>query len=99
MALNTGEQIIVFFKNPSESYENRNIDGFEFCGYDLCEVATSAITDCFGIFDDVIPFSELNKFGLINDGEKAYQVCKLLKTNYPYEHHADCEVYELWRRI
>jgi hypothetical protein len=97
--LNTDEQILVFFENPHESYENRNMEGFEFCGYDLCEVNISAITNCSGMFDDVIPVSELNIFGLLDDCESAYQIRELLKMKYPYENHADCEVYELWRRI
>lgn len=96
------EQIIAYWKNPAKSKEHHELDvGFEFCGYDLSEEMTqiSALTNCGGMFEKVISYSDLNKFGLIDEYEKAFFVRELLDKVYPNESHAGCEVYELWRRL
>jgi hypothetical protein len=96
------EQIIAYFKNPSASHETHAIDGgFEFCGYDLSEELTqiSAITNCGG-WDRLPELNDmLNPFGLIERHEQALQMQISLREAYPEESHADCEIYELWRKI
>ena len=96
------EQIIAYYKNPTSSYELRVLDeGFEFCGYDLSEEMTgiSAVTNCGALFDGAIPYEKINKFGLIDEFYEAFRIRKMLDELYPYESHADCEVYEIWRRL
>jgi len=96
------EQIIAYYKNPTKSHEYHTLDdGFEFCGYDLSEESTmiSAITNCGGMFGDAIPYEKLNKFGLIAEYSEAFAIRKLLDELYPQESHAECDVYELWRRL
>ena len=100
--LNPDEQIIAYYKNPTVNYEHRRLESnFEFCGYDLAEDFTgiSALTNCGNLFDRAISYEVLNKFGIINDYHEAFQVRKLLSDFYPDECHAQCEVYELWRRL
>jgi len=95
-------QIIAYYKNPTESREYHVLDeSFEFCGYDLSEELTmiSAITNCGGMFDKAIPYKKLNAFGLIDEYSEAFAVRNLLDELYPEESHADCKVYELWRRL
>ena len=100
--MKSNEQVIAYYKNPTESYENHTFDKrFEFCGYDLSEEMTriSAVTNCCGGFDKAIPYGELNKFGLIDDYNKAILIQKKLDELYPDECHACCEIYELWRTL
>lgn len=100
--LQPNEQVIACFKNPTESYEFHKLDDwFEFCGYDLSDsrVFISAITNCNGEFEKAIAYGELNKFGLISEYNKAFQTRELLEEFYPEEEHANCDIYEIWRRV
>jgi hypothetical protein len=67
-------------------------------GYDLIEEQTqiSALTNCGG-FPDVFRNEELNRFGLIDNFERASKVRSLLVQRHPEEHHAQCEMYAIWR--
>jgi len=71
---------------------------FRFAGYDLIEEQTqiSALTNCGG-FPDVFRNDELNRFGLIDDFERAREVRRALAQQHPAEHHAQCEIYAIWR--
>jgi hypothetical protein len=96
------EQIIAYFENPTESHVLHTFDVyFEFCGYDLSEKLTgiSAVTNCGGMFDKAISYEKLNKYGLIDDYEAVLLTRKLLDGLYPDESHAECEIYEIWRRL
>jgi hypothetical protein len=104
------EQLIAYFKNPTDDWESRSLgDDFEFCGYDLVEEFSgiSAITNCADMFDNTIipsfdnaiPYDGLNKYGLISTRNRAFEICNLLEEMYPDESHADCDVYEIWRKI
>jgi len=100
--LGESEQIIAYYKNPIENHTHHKLkDGFEFCGYDLSEEMThiSAITNCDDFFDKAIPYEKLNKFGLICEHQEALRIRELLGELYPDEEHAECEVYELWRKL
>lgn len=100
--MKSDEQIIAYYMNPAESYQHHILpDGFEFCGYDLSEYETSisAITNCGRLFDKVIPYGELNRFGLLGEHSRAVSIRKLLLDTYPNENHADCAIYELWRKL
>ncbi|MCL2462747.1 MAG: hypothetical protein FWF44_08790 [Defluviitaleaceae bacterium] len=102
VSLKTDEQIIAYYENPNESYESHYPgDGFEFCGYDLCEKMTgiSAITNCGGDFEKAIPYNELNQYGLIGTYESVRKSHDALISLYPSDNHANCEIYELWRKL
>ena len=66
---------------------------FSFCGYDLVEVegGVSALVNCGG-FPKSFDNSELNSNGLIEKLERARVVQDSLRSEYPDEHHADCNV-------
>jgi hypothetical protein len=50
-----------------------------------------------GGFDETFKPTDLNQFGLIDSFEKAYNIRDRLFKNNPGEHHADCNVFALWR--
>jgi hypothetical protein len=100
--LDYDEQIIAYFKNPAEDHSLRKLEkSFEFCGYDLSEEQTliSAITNCGSLFENTIPLSMLNKFGLFDSHVEVFKMQKVLRERFPDEEHAWCEVYELWRKL
>jgi len=70
----------------------------QFMGYDLIEEAThiSALTNCGG-FPETFSNSELNEYGLITDFSRASEIRRLLPEHNPDEHHANCELYAIWR--
>jgi hypothetical protein len=71
---------------------------FGFMGYDLIEEETqiSALNNCGG-FPDAFANNELNKYGLLDDFERSCEVRRLLAQRYPARHHAQCELYAIWR--
>ena len=75
-----------------------NIPDFEFVGYDLLDrdYTTSALSNCGG-FDETFRPSELNRCGLVDTFDKAYDIRERLFKNNPEEHHADCNVFAIWR--
>lgn len=84
--------------NPSEAYDSKIIQDFEFVGYDLLdkEYGVSALSNCGG-FDETFLPSELSRFGLISDYEKATDIRRRLVENNPKEHHADTNIIAIWR--
>ncbi len=83
---------------PGEDCSEINVDGYAFMGYDLLDkdFSISALTNCGGFVETFLPI-DLNKFGLIDDYTKAYQIKKDLLENNPEEHHADTNVIAVWR--
>ena len=73
--------------------------GFDFAGFELLDVHgdVSALTDCGG-FPEVFAGDELNAFGLLSDLARADEVRRGLRTAYPDEPHAHCDVWALWRQ-
>lgn len=71
---------------------------FQFKGFDLVEDATgiSALVNCGG-FDKAFLPSDLLLCGLIADYGKARRVRRLLRENYPGEHHANCALWAIWK--
>ncbi len=84
---------------PTQDCTNIFIDNFEFIGYDLLDkdYSISALTNCGG-FDETFLPAELNKFGLLDDYNKAYDIKDKLLKNNPGEHHADTNVIAVWRQ-
>jgi len=72
--------------------------GFDLAGFELLDVHgdVSALTDCGG-FPAVFAGGELNSFGLLSDLSRADDVRRGLRTAYPDEPHAECDVWALWR--
>ena len=92
--------LLAVVKEPVQDCKNINIqpDNFEFAGYDLLDkdYSISALTNCGG-FDETFLPGDLNKYGLIDDYEKAFDIRKRLFENNPQEHHAQCNVIAVWR--
>jgi hypothetical protein len=98
---NKHQQIIAVCKCSNEKIENKRIEGFEWCGFDLCEVssAISAITNCGDGFVPAIKYNKLNQYGLIINYNDALKTQIKLKELFPYESHANCDIYAVWRMI
>jgi hypothetical protein len=71
---------------------------FGFVGYDLVETrgGTSALTSCGG-FEKAFENEELSQMGLISSLERAREIQQLLKKHYPEDHHANCDVWAIWK--
>jgi hypothetical protein len=97
---NTGRlNILGLYRNPETHYATAPAVGnFTFAGYDLIEEMTmiSALTNCGG-FPDVFSNDELNQVGLISQFVRAAEVQRNLRLRHPDEHHANCELYAIWR--
>lgn len=89
---------LAVIKEPGEECKHIPMDGFEFLGYDLLdyEYEISALSNCGG-FDETFLPNDLNVVGLIDDFSKAADIRRRLKENNPDEHHADCNLFALWR--
>lgn len=72
--------------------------GFDLVGFELLDVHgdVSALTNCGG-FPEVFAGGELNSFGLLSDLSRADDVRRDLRSAYPREPHAACDVWALWR--
>jgi hypothetical protein len=98
-AARPGLAILAILQHPSPAeIEAVVLPGFDFLGYDLLDVHgdVSALTNCGG-WDGVFTGDELSPFGLLTDLERADAVCETLRTRYPGEHHAQCDVWAIWR--
>lgn len=81
-------------------------EGFVFCGFDIAgggefqdNAGISALVDCGAdAFPEVFTNEDLNRYGLIDDLEKAWRIKELLPEKYPDEPHACCEVYAICRK-
>jgi hypothetical protein len=92
-------QIIATAREPKKDAIHSFCDArFKFKGFDLVDDAlgTSALVNCGG-FEEVFAPADLSECGLIEDYEKAFTVRELLLKHYPEEHHADCEVWAVWK--
>ena len=81
---------------PSENVDAR----FELVGFDLLETntATSALVNCGG-FPRAFENDELNAKGLLSSLKKAREVQLALRTEYPEERHAKCDVWQISRAV
>jgi hypothetical protein len=87
-------------RGPKTAERSISDQRFEFMGYDLLEVAggVSALTNCGG-FSRAFNNSELSPKGLITSHGRAVEVQAALRKEYPEEHHADCDVWEIYRAV
>ena len=91
--------VLGLYRNPGAHISKSPAPGdFVFVGYDLIEEQTqiSALTNCGG-FPDIFRNDELNKYGLVENFDRANEIKRLLAEKYPEEDHAQCELYALWR--
>ncbi len=74
------------------------VDDYQFMGYDLLDqqFGNSALTNCGG-FDETFLPADLNKYGLVDDYFKAYDIRKRLLENNPEVSHAKTNVIAIWR--
>ncbi|MCB0167310.1 MAG: hypothetical protein KDI79_23980 [Anaerolineae bacterium] len=95
----TSINILAVLLNPeSDARRLWAEDRFQFLGYDLIERTTgiSALTNCGG-FDQAFANEDLSPAGLLAAYDDAREVQNLLKTHYPDEPHADCDLWAIWR--
>ena len=92
------KNVLCVFCNPVEPPQAPAFSPFEFLGYDLIDrqVTISALTNCGG-FPDVFANSELSRFGLLTDFDRARTVQQNLRAQYPDSHHADCHLFAILR--
>ena len=92
--------VLALLQNPAEAdVDSFNDLRFRFRGFDLLESDTggiSALVNCGGFAKAFYP-TDLSVCGLLTDYGKALEVQRLLKTEYPDEHHADCDVWATWQ--
>lgn len=90
--------LLAVVKEPNEDCKKFQLPEFDFLGYDLIdkEYQISALTNCGG-FDETFSPKDLNEIGLVDEYAKAFDIRRLLVKNNPEEHHADCNVFGLWR--
>jgi hypothetical protein len=83
---------------PREPAAPTGLVSFEFLGYDLVDVMTSAsaLTNCGG-FPDVFDGGELSPKGLLTSHARALEVQADLRRRHPEEHHANCHVWAVFR--
>jgi len=90
--------LLCVFRNPLVHPTSEVPKGFEFVGYDLVDVQStaSALTNCGG-FPDVFSNSELSEKGLLKSQERSRQVQAELHRRYPQEVHAHCHAWAIFR--
>jgi hypothetical protein len=94
-------QILALIQNPTENDLSTFADSrFQFCGFDLVELPTgiSALVNCGG-FDKAFVGADLSDCGLLPEFSKAAEVRKRLREEYPEEHHANCDMWAIWKMI
>ena len=91
--------LLALIQNPTDDEVREfNDRRFIFRGFDLVELQTgiSALVNCGG-FPKAFSSSDLSPCGLLIDHAKAMSVRKLLRAEYPDEHHANCDVWAIWQ--
>lgn len=92
-------QILALMQNPAENdFSNFAHSRFQFRGFDLVELQTgiSALVNCGG-FDNAFVAADLSDCGLLPELSKALEVQKRLRTEYPDEHHVNCDLWAIWK--
>lgn len=91
--------VLALLQNPTDEEVCSFSDPrFVFQGFDLVDVHgdISALVNCGG-FDRAFAPTDLSECGLLTDHAQALSVQKLLRAEYPDEHHADCDVWAIWQ--
>jgi hypothetical protein len=91
--------VLALIEEPSVADVTSFRDGrFNFCGFDLVDEqgGISALTNCGG-FDRAFLASELSECGLLGNLDRANEVRRRLRTEYPDDPHARCRIWAIWR--
>lgn len=90
--------ILGVIKAPTQNVSRLAWDGFAFLGYELLDQdnTISALTNCGG-FPEAFAAQDLTDSGLIASFDHAVEVQQVLKMSYPDEHHADCNIWAIFR--
>jgi hypothetical protein len=94
-----GLNLLAILREPSAAdLERVSLPGFVFAGFEVLDVHgdVSALTNCGG-FDEIFAPEELNPLGLLDERGRAVAVRRRLRAEHPGEHHAECEVWAIWR--
>lgn len=94
-----GRNLLCLFKNPvTEPLPPPGPPGFRYEGCDVVDVHgdISALTNCGG-FPRAFSNAELTSHGLLASLDRAREVQRALLEHYPDEHHADCDVWSVFR--
>ena len=95
----TPVNILAAVRNPAEECRQAFPDPrFTFKGFDLVDIHgdLSALTNCGG-FPLAFSNAELTDCGLIGVFDRACEINRSLRANYPHEHHAQCDIWALWK--
>ena len=92
------KNVLCVFRNPQQIPTAPSAANFKFIGYDLVEVngGISALTNCGG-FPDVFANAELSEVGLLTEFGRANKVQALLRSLYPNDPHANCDLWAIFR--
>ena len=92
------KNFLCVFRNPPAHPDSEVPKGFEFLGYDLVDIEStaSALTNCGG-FPGVFSDSELSEKGLLRSHERAQEVQAELRRQNPNEIHANCHMWAIFR--
>jgi len=92
--------VLGVYQNADSHVNEAPARGFVFLGYDLIgeESGISALTNCGG-FPESFSNGELNQYGLLADFGRASEVRRTLRERNPEEHHAQCDLFAIWRLV
>jgi hypothetical protein len=91
--------VLALMENPTENEVRTFGDSrFDFRGFDLVDHVggISALINCGG-FPKAFAPTELSNCGLLTEYENARKVQKLLRSEYPNEPHAECNMWAIWK--
>lgn len=94
------KNVLIVFREPNQAPRLAEWAPFRFEGYDLVELDSgiSALTNCGG-FPEAFSNEELNSVGLLSTFERAVEVQEKLRELFPDEHHADCDLWAIFRMV
>jgi hypothetical protein len=92
------KNVLCVYRNPESHPGPPESGAWRFEGYDLVDTlgGNSALTNCGG-FPKAFSNKELSPLGLLPSLERAQEVQRALREQYPEEHHAECNVWALYR--
>lgn len=93
-----GLNILGVIKAPTQDVSELDWSDFRFLGYELLDQdnAISALTNCGG-FPEAFTIRDLTEIGLVASFDRATEVQQALRTFYPEERHADCNIWAIFR--
>jgi hypothetical protein len=98
--LHSGVQLLAVMREPTDADLRQELPaGFVLKGFDLMDEVTaiSALTNCGG-FPKAFSAGDISASGLIADRPHADVIRERLLQEYPYDAHAECMVWAIWRQ-